>query len=100
MVRGGPKSPKIPNELRLLSQADSEPLPAPPSAGTDLAKFAEDVITLNRQAGLSPASMTSNMQVCRISSLESLQGGLKVKKSEDPPSQGAQVTEFKRLRKE
>ncbi|MCX6130676.1 MAG: hypothetical protein NTX25_16655 [Proteobacteria bacterium] len=48
-------------------------------AGTDLARFAQDVIALNRQ--LSSRSQTAeDRPICRVSSLETLRGGLSFKK--------------------
>lgn len=89
------------NELRLLTQAADAPLIGDSSAGSDLAKFAADVITLNRQAGLSPSSAMPNQHGWTIASLESLQRGPKMKRLEPAaPSEEAQVTPFRRLHKE
>jgi len=68
--------------------------------GTDLARFAQDVIALNRQL-VSRVEESSEIRRCHVAPLESLQRGLKIKKKaaeQDIP--GASVEELSRFRKE
>ena len=69
-------------------------------AGTDLAMFALVVISLNRQATNQPGLETSR-PFCRVSSLECLQGGLKMKKKAAVAADDLTLpTDINRIRKE
>ncbi len=101
--RNGPKSPKKTSDLRLLADGEDKPEATCDalSAGTDLAKFAEDVIALNRQAGLSPSSTMPNRHIFQVAPLESLSSRPKLKKQvPGEPELKTQVAELRRLRKE
>jgi hypothetical protein len=98
----GPKKTGKPNPLRIL-RGDAEPLPQVLETGwvgTDLAKFAQDVIALNRQAGSSPQPTKSDERKCRVASLESLQRGLKIRRGPEVDATSEQVTILRPHRKE
>ncbi len=68
--------------------------------GTDLARFAQDVIALNRQL-VSTIEEPSEARRCHVASLESLQRGLRIKKKAvEQEIPGASVEQLSRFRKE
>jgi hypothetical protein len=66
-------------------------------AGTDLARFAQDVVALN-----SRSQDTHETPRCQVAPLESMQRGLRIKKktTEEPDSQGVEPVNLSRFRKE
>jgi hypothetical protein len=66
-------------------------------AGTDLARFAQDVVALN-----SRSQETQTTPRCQVAPLESMQRGLRIKKktTEEPDSQAAEPVNLSRFRKE
>ncbi|MDQ3232674.1 MAG: hypothetical protein M3Q07_12720 [Pseudobdellovibrionaceae bacterium] len=67
-------------------------------AGTDLARFAQDVVALNSQS-----RDTNTLPRCQVAPLESMQRGLRIKKksAEDEPAPGdVAPVNLSRFRKE
>jgi hypothetical protein len=89
----------------LIAFKGPQPLdvPSPGSldwVGTDLARFAQDVIALNRQP-VARIEEPSETRRCQVASLESLQRGLRIKKKTvEQEIPGASVEQLSRFRKE
>ena len=96
------QKPEKRSPLRLLADNEEARAASPqnPWVGTDLAKFAQDVIALNRQADLSPQSTKSGDHKCRVASLESLQRGLKIRRGPEPDVTPEKVAILRSHRKE
>lgn len=92
---------KKPEDGRILAfkdhaTQDRSDSAAPRWAGTDLARFAQDVVALNSQS-----RDTHTGPRCQVASLESMQRGLRIKKNaEEEPVTAQSPVNISRLRKE
>lgn len=99
----GSKKSKRSRDLRLLPENEATAVhPFPKLAAvTDLAKFAEGVIALNRKAVSSPASTTPERRTCVVTSLECFQGRPRLNKAASIDGENdPKVTELRPSRKE